>query len=248
MVFVVERGGLTSYEHGGGTGGIRAILNLTPVRQAAVVVWTNNDTNEPALLVATAGRPEAPLAAERVAEFAGGYEVDARGRFTVVVGAAGRLRVRLTGQPFLPVFYAGEDRFFARAVAAEFQFERGAEGRVERLTLHQNCNAVPAMWRGEAPRVRFPAAEELAVYEGSYQLAPGLVFDVTRRGAQLVVKLTGQPALLVFATAGVKDWFECDVVEVALEFERDAAGAVGAVVLHQHGAKQRAVRVEGLKD
>jgi D-alanyl-D-alanine-carboxypeptidase/D-alanyl-D-alanine-endopeptidase len=56
----------------------------------------------------------------------------------------------------------------------------------------------------------------------------------------LLVTLTGQQALPVFRTG--KDRFEYDVVEAALTFERDAAGKVVAVVLHQSGLDRRATR------
>ena len=52
--------------------------------------------------------------------------------------------------------------------------------------------------------------------------------------------LTGRQALPVFRTG--KDRFEYDVVEAALTFERDAAGKVTAVVLHQSGLDRRASR------
>lgn len=54
------------------------------------------------------------------------------------------------------------------------------------------------------------------------------------------MKLTGQPALPVHATQ--PDHFVYDVVDAALTFARDAAGAVTALVLHQNGRDQRAPR------
>jgi serine-type D-Ala-D-Ala carboxypeptidase/endopeptidase len=56
----------------------------------------------------------------------------------------------------------------------------------------------------------------------------------------LMVQLTGQPAIPVFSVG--KDRFEADVVEAALTFERDAAGKVVALVLHQNGMDMRAPR------
>jgi hypothetical protein len=40
------------------------------------------------------------------------------------------------------------------------------------------------------------------------------------------------------------DHFVYDVVDAALTFERDATGAVTAVVLHQNGADRRCERIE----
>jgi D-alanyl-D-alanine-carboxypeptidase/D-alanyl-D-alanine-endopeptidase len=81
----------------------------------------------------------------------------------------------------------------------------------------------------------------LQAYAGNYQLAPGLIFDVVARGAQLLVKITGQPMFPVFNTA--PDRFEYDVVEAALTFERDAEGKVTDLILHQNNMDQRAARV-----
>lgn len=250
-VMIVEREGQPVYYHGGGTGGFRSTFEVEPAKRRGAVVLLNNDTLEPAALVAAARRPAAAPPATARAEvslsrdeklaYTGVYPLaDGRARFTVVLDAAGELRVRLTGQAFLPVGAAGGDRFFSRVVPAEFQFARDDAGRVHRLTLHQGGNTLPAERSGDAPEILFPTAEELQAYAGSYELAPGLIFDVAVRPLALTVKLTGQPALPVHCTR--PDHFVYDVVEAALTFERDDAGRVVAVVLHQNGLNQRAPR------
>ncbi|MCW5548101.1 MAG: serine hydrolase [Opitutaceae bacterium] len=249
---IANRNGQDVYYHGGGTGGFRSVLELIPATGKATVLLLNNDALEPAAIVSAANRPqpaganpagreEAAIGPEELRAFTGVFAIDAQGRFTAVVDADGRLRIRLTGQPFLPVFYAGKDRFFARAVAAEFQFSRDEAGAITGLTLHQNGNEVAARRTGDAPAVLFPKAEELAPYVGRYELAPGLIFDVTARGAQLLAKLTGQPTFPVFNIA--PDRFVYDVVEAALTFERDERGGVTAVTLHQGGRDMRAPRL-----
>jgi hypothetical protein len=160
-----------------------------------------------------------------------------------VIDESGRLRVRLTGQAFLPAFHAGNDRFFLKVVPAELQFGRGATGEVVSLTLHQNGRQISAKKTATpAPAVFFPKAEELAAYGGRYQLAPGAVFEIVHHGAVLTAKLTGQPAFPVHNDA--PDHFVYDVVDAALTFERDATGAVTAVVLHRNGADRRCERIE----
>jgi hypothetical protein len=56
----------------------------------------------------------------------------------------------------------------------------------------------------------------------------------------LSARLAGQNDYPVFASA--KDKFFYKVVYAQLEFERDAAGKVVAVVLYQNGAAERAPR------
>ncbi len=254
-VFIGRRDGRTIYNHGGGTGGFRSLLELDPAAGRAVVVLLNNDDPDPAAVLAAGRRPAAPPAAqadarpekiiprEQVAAFAGIFAIDERTRFTFVLDDAGRLRGRLTGQGFLPLFHAGDDRFFARSVAAEFQFARDAAGAVTGVALHQNGNTVPAKRTPAAvPVLLFPSAAKLRDYAGRFTLAPGAVFEVSARGDTLLVKLTGQPALPVHCEA--PDRFVYEVVPAALTFERNPAGRVSAVVLHQNGRDQRAPRLE----
>jgi Domain of unknown function (DUF3471) len=62
-------------------------------------------------------------------------------------------------------------------------------------------------------------------YVGRYELevAPGMIFTVTRDKDQLSVQLTGQPAFPVFPK-GPRDFF-LKVVEAQITFEVDAARA-----------------------
>lgn len=249
---ILNRNGTDVYFHAGGTGGFRSTLEFCPATGKATVLLLNNDAQEPAVIVAAANRPqptagtspatrkEETVTPAQLRAYAGVYAIDARGRFTVLVDDNGHLRIRLTGQPFLPVAYAGQDRFFSRAVTADFQFHRNEAGDVVGLTLHQNDAEIPASRTGEAPAIRFPTAVELAPYAGSFELAPNMILEATVRGAQLVVKLTGQAAYPVFNTA--PDRFEYDVVEAALSFERDGTGQIVAVTLHQGGRDLRAPR------
>jgi serine-type D-Ala-D-Ala carboxypeptidase/endopeptidase len=76
-----------------------------------------------------------------------------------------------------------------------------------------------------------PAAlEELA---GFYELAPGVVFHVTREGVQLFAQLTGQQRFPVYPQAPGE--FSYKVVDARLAFHRDEEGKVDRLVLHQNG-------------
>jgi CubicO group peptidase (beta-lactamase class C family) len=70
-------------------------------------------------------------------------------------------------------------------------------------------------------------------YVGYYELSPGLVFHVTREGAQLLAQLTGQDAYPIYAESETEFFFK--VVDAQLTFVRDAAGRVDHVMLHQNG-------------
>ena len=244
--------GADSYFHDGGTGGYRSEVLVHPASGDAFVILASNAKAQPEAWIPAWRRSGKPAAAARVAitiapgdldEYAGVYPIDGPSKITVLRSGDG-LVVRLTGQTFVPVLASAKDEFFYKVVDAQISFTRDAAGKVAGLTLHQNGHDLPAH-RSDGPptHVDFPNAAALADYAGDYDFGafqPGSMFTVTAPGGVLVVQLTGQPGLPVFSTG--KDAFEYDVVPARLTFERDAAGKVVAVALHQNGADMRAPR------
>ncbi|HYO12362.1 MAG TPA: serine hydrolase [Thermoanaerobaculia bacterium] len=243
--------GEDSYYHEGGTGGFRSVISVRPASGRAVVVLASNASAPPLAWLAAweaAGRlpvtrSEVALPAEVLDEYVGVYSIDKSSRFTLLRRGDG-LVARLTGQPFVPVFASAKDELFYKVVDAQLSLRRGASGTIEGLTLHQNGREIPASRDpGPPPRIEFPDAAALEQYVGEYdfgQFQPDSTITVKAAAETLVVMLTGQPALPVFCVG--KDRFEYDVVEAALTFERDTAGKVVAVVLHQNGLEMRAPR------
>ncbi len=82
----------------------------------------------------------------------------------------------------------------------------------------------------------------LARYVGKYQLAPGLLFDLTISKAQLLVRLGDQPRFPLFAESESK--FFLEVVDAQITFIVDAAGQPTGLVLHQGGRDQEAPKIE----
>jgi len=257
-VMIGRRHGVTTYWHNGGTGGFRTALDFSPETGRATIVLIDSDAREaetitaaltepPVDKAALAERLEAPLPPDQAAEYPGVYALDVRARFTVLPGEAGHLRMRLTGQPFLPISFAGNDRFFSRIVAAEIQFNRDAGGHIASLTLFQNGRELTARRIDEPLPMILPATDaELQAYVGKYDppplaaLGPGTQFVFTVRRNTLFGKLGGQPAIPVFKDRA--DHFVYDLVEADLTFERDTAGKVTGLVLHQNGADLRFTR------
>jgi len=147
----------------------------------------------------------------------------------------GVLFLQATGQPRLALSETKTDLFAVKGVPAEISFVRDENGKVVSLVLHQNGADVPG------PRQPLPAApveialpsEVLKDYVGSYALAPSFILTVSDENGALFVQATGQGKFPVFATA--KDEFFYKVVNAQLSFERNAAGKVTGVVLHQGG-------------
>ena len=78
-------------------------------------------------------------------------------------------------------------------------------------------------------------------YVGFYQLGSYSIFTVTRRGDRFYVELTGQPTFEVFPESDSKFFYK--VVPAQLSFEGGGDGRIQALVLHQNGFEQRAVRI-----
>jgi D-alanyl-D-alanine-carboxypeptidase/D-alanyl-D-alanine-endopeptidase len=238
------------YGHDGGTGSYRSFVEIWPRdHRGAVVLASSSEANPVAwLLTWTVGGDLAPprtaivLPASTLDEYPGVYPIDATNRFTVLK-RGDQLWVRLTGQPFWPVYATAKDEFFYKVVAAQLSFQRDASGKLDGLVLHQNGNDVPARHdAGPPPHIEFPPVKDLSSYAGEYDLGatPPVILNIVVAQETLTGQLTGQAQFPAFATG--KDRFEFDVVPAALTFERDASGNILAVVLHQGGNDVRALR------
>ncbi len=76
-------------------------------------------------------------------------------------------------------------------------------------------------------------ADVLARYAGVYQLAPAASITVTTDKDILCIQLTGQGRVRAYPESETA--FFLKVTDAQIEFTRDAAGAVTALVLHQNG-------------
>lgn len=81
----------------------------------------------------------------------------------------------------------------------------------------------------------------LQSYVGRYQLAPGMILNIYRQANQLLVQLTGQSSIPIFAETDRK--FYIKVVNAQLEFVKEK-GKVTKVILYQDGAANIAPRVK----
>lgn len=240
--------GEETYSHEGATAGYTSALHLLPEKGRAAIVLASNGQANPLAWLAAWWAPSAPAAsrarvtlpAELLDEYVGVYSIDKATRFTLIRKGDG-LVARLTGQPFIPLFASAKDELFYEVVDAQLSLRRDAAGKVAGLTLHQNGRDVPAVRDSvEVPHVEFPAAAALAEYAGTYDFGayrPGATIEVNVRGDVLTVQLTDQPAFPVFASG--RDRFDYDVVEATLTFERDTAGKIVALTLHQNGLDLR---------
>lgn len=73
-------------------------------------------------------------------------------------------------------------------------------------------------------------------YTGTYELAPGAVIEITRKGTQLSAQLTGQQAFEIYPES--ERMFFLKVVDAQMEFVCDDADQVTHLILHQNGEHQ----------
>lgn len=247
--------------HDGDTLGFHAAVAISGDRKTGVVVLSNGPVvADIATHVLVADYPLAtcpssvPVSKTDPSSYVGVY-CDASGGITFTVDTAakaGQLSIALSPQPAVAVPQVAPDTFYAALYGAEFKFIREQESIVG-LWLIQGGQTTPAVRLDShgKPMVAqlaspFPDAVTLdrallGEYVGTYT-ATGLgTFTVTLHGNELYVQLSGQAALPVYASA--KDQFFYKVVDAQIGFNRNAAGAVASLTLHQNGQTVTAPKV-----
>ena len=76
-------------------------------------------------------------------------------------------------------------------------------------------------------------AKLLESYVGKYAIVPEFVLTVTVEDGKLMVQATGQGKLQVFAESPTEFFYKA--VDAQITFEKDKAGKVTQLVLHQNG-------------
>jgi len=248
---VSEVNGHKVIRHGGGIDGFNTFLAWYPESKVTVAVLANINGpaadglaaalgalahGDPVTLPGERSAMEVPEA--RLQELAGSYELAPTANLILEV-VDGRLMSRVAGEPSIELFAESEDHYFARAVDAQLDVERDADGAVAAIVLHQGGRDL------RAPRVVTPVAVELgpdvlAAYAGTYALAPGFDLEIRVEDGRLWSQATGQPSAELHAEA--VDRFFLKVANARIDFERGPDGAVVALVLHQGGRDMRAPR------
>jgi serine-type D-Ala-D-Ala carboxypeptidase/endopeptidase len=245
--------------HDGDTSGFHAVVAISRDRQSGVVALSNGPVV--ADIGAHAIDPSYPIgscpasvpASKTDPESYAGIYCNASGGLTFSVYAvpgSNELSIDLSPQPAVRCRQTDPDTCVAPAVGATLKFVR-ADGKIVGLWLIQGGRTLPAVRldAGGRPAVTvlaspFPAQvaldpPALRQYVGTYICDAG-TFTVTLTGAVLYVRLTGQPAIPVYASA--KDRFFYKVVDAQIRFDRDSSGMVDSLTLHQDGRDIQAQR------
>ncbi|TWU02530.1 serine hydrolase [Stieleria varia] len=151
----IARDGETRW-HNGQTGGYHTMLMVNRKLNAAVIVMCNTATEKidavaEQAIQTIAGMKVEPMSVPKTVKvstdamnaLAGNYRLSPLVTISVRVDDD-VLRVRLTGQPELPVYPSSETNWEYRAVKATLVFELDDSGKAKSLTLHQNGMKLPA--------------------------------------------------------------------------------------------------------
>lgn len=135
--------------HNGGTGGFRSFAGFNTTQKLGIVVLTNSaesaddigfhflDAQIPLKKV----KPIVAVGEKVLDEYVGSYEL-APNVFFTITRQADKLFAELTGQPRFRVFAETENKFYYKVVNAQLTFNRGADGKIESLTLHQGGDRI----------------------------------------------------------------------------------------------------------
>jgi len=162
-VSIENHDGVRVVSHGGGIEGFNTHLAYAPEKQIAVVVISNVNGGAPGSMggqlmdtmlgkkvVLASERKAVPIEKEKLARFAGVYELAPNFSLTIAV-AGDHLTGQGTGQPALDLMYQGERNghplFFAPLPNAEMEFVPDANGAITSLILHQGGQDMPAKKR-----------------------------------------------------------------------------------------------------
>lgn len=117
----------------------------------------------------------------------------------------------------------------------------GRKGVVVLTNCGANVDALGFALLGVTPpRPASMVVKDAAAYLGRYPLSPAFALDITEQRGALFAQATGQPRLPLRPTAS--DRFATVGVAAEISFERDSAGKIIALTLHQNGRDQRAPR------
>lgn len=156
LAWHIARDGVTRW-HNGQTGGYTAALFIVPSKKLAVVVLCNTACENTTPLAekitqAALGMTPEPLAVRKtvevdpkvVAAYEGTYALSLFFAITITV-EDGKLMAKATGQEKYQIFPESETKFFYKVVDAQITFEKGKDGKVDKLILHQNGQDMPGI-------------------------------------------------------------------------------------------------------
>ncbi|MGZ7046181.1 MAG: DUF3471 domain-containing protein, partial [Candidatus Aminicenantales bacterium] len=256
--FIANFSGHRTVEHGGGINGFTSYEMTLPEGRIFIAILTNS---------AIAGREPEPRAV-KIAWLALGLPEPQRKSvkleakdldpLTGVYADEGKEERYITREG--ASFYsqrAGQAKNELRAVSAvEFLFKdnparlrflKDASGAVTGLRLEGRIGPAQIYTKTAKP---LPSPKKVAavdpkiydLYVGDYELMPGFIITILRRGDKLISQATGQPEVELFPESETR--YFLNVVDAQIDFVKDPSGKVTGLVLHQGGQTLPAKKIK----
>ncbi|MCB0638713.1 MAG: serine hydrolase, partial [Lewinella sp.] len=240
--FIGNIQGSPMIEHGGGINGFVTSSLYLPEEKLFVSILTNCTCVGPdefsfRLAAQALGQPfnyEAiSLEAGSLEPYAGVYE-NSRGEQRLIIFEDGQLYSQRTGGNRFTILPFAEDQFFFEGSLSQLKFERRPDGSIAAVTSLSPRETM--RWeRTEKPLPKKEVIElsedQLAIYEGTYNLFPNFDIVITREGNQLITTATNQEPLLIYPSA--PDVFFATDIDIQLTFQFDENGEVTGFILLQ---------------
>lgn len=233
--------------HGGGTGGFSSMVAFDRQRQRGAVVLS--DTSLTTLggvqdIALHLIEPKHPLGEPRKAARAPDELLEALEGDYRVQGVTMRLQRQgdglvgqVPGQSEFTLAYDSAGDFYPLEHDAALTPRRGEDGSYS-FVWKQGGGAFPAT-RADAVAPA-PSAEPVGDYAGRYPLMPGFDLSVRERDGMLYAQATGQGEFPLERTG--TDVFAAAAFGIEIRFQRDDAGEVVSLELHQAGQVLRGDR------
>lgn len=81
-----------------------------------------------------------------------------------------------------------------------------------------------------------------SLFHGRYQLTPDMVISIARNGDRLFARASGQKQVEIYPESEYSYFYKA--IDAVLTFDKEVAGRVGYVTLHQGGEKIKAERID----
>ncbi len=244
-------GDRTVHVHEGGTGGFSSFVAFDTQRERGVVILSDTTWNSIGSLGSLGqhlvdasmplGKPRKVTAPDPAVldALAGDYQLAGGPRMSVK-RKGDALVIHPQGQAEYEMGYDSEGDFYPLQFDAVLRPQRRADGSYAFQWLQMGGVVSATRIDASAKAAVMLSPEEAKAYEGSYALMPSLALTVRARDGQLFGQATGQGEFPLQAAS--RDVFEAPAFGIELRFQRNDAGEVNALELHQAGQVLRGER------
>ncbi|MBK8608508.1 MAG: serine hydrolase [Chitinophagaceae bacterium] len=239
-----EINGIATVEHGGGIFGYTTMGIYAPAENLYAIVLTNTSGKSPTditikLAALALGKPYATkpllqLTREQLQQWVGTYEF-VNGVLRTISLENDTLYSQREGSTKLKLIPTGTASFNFEGTTTQYEFavENGKRTALMKDRIQKfKGSETDKKFAPEKKPVDMDASA-LQQYTGQYQLAPQFIIEITTEGNQIFAQATGQPKFEIFAEK--PDTFFLKVVQASIDFNKDPAGNVISLTLHQGG-------------